>query len=52
LSGSGASPPNQKGKDMSVVAEDREEWESCERGTQGCSVNHTASGTDSDCEGW
>lgn len=35
-----------------VYAADREESESCERLTPGCSVNHTASTPDTSCEGW
>jgi hypothetical protein len=30
----------------------RAEDEPCERGTVGCSVDHTASGHDSHCETW
>ena len=35
-----------------TYATDRSENEPCERGTVGCSVNHTATGLDSQCETW
>jgi hypothetical protein len=35
-----------------VTADDREESESCEAGTPGCSVNHTASSPSATCACW
>ncbi len=33
-------------------AEDRDESESCEAGTAGCSIDHTRSSHGTSCEGW
>jgi len=35
-----------------VYADDRDEHDSCEAGTPGCSVDHTHSAPDTSCEGW
>lgn len=35
-----------------VVAEDRDESETCERGTPGCCVDHTRSPSHDKCETW
>lgn len=37
---------------MAVIATNRDENESCEAGTVGCSIDHTASTTGTDCGGW
>jgi hypothetical protein len=34
------------------VAWDRPEWMACEKSTEGCSVNHTNAGLDSECATW
>jgi hypothetical protein len=35
-----------------VTATDRDESEACECGTPGCSVDHSRSHDDAQCEGW
>jgi hypothetical protein len=35
-----------------IYAEDRAETDACERGTPGCSIDHTAEAADGPCATW